>query len=79
MIDLSLDKCLVGDKVYVLKIDSLFDIKRRLLDIGLSYGAEVLVLYDSICGGIRAYKIRNTLIGIRDIDAKNIIVRRGYE
>ncbi len=79
MIDLSLDKCLVGDKVYVLKIDSLFDIKRRLLDIGLSYGTEVLVLYDSICGGIRAYKIRDTLIGIRDIDAKNIIVRRGYE
>ena len=79
MIDLSLDKCLVGDKVYVLKIDSLFDIKRRLLDIGLSYGTEVLVLYDSICGGIRAYKIRDTLIGIRDIDAKSIIVRRGYE
>ena len=79
MIDLSLDKCLVGDKVYVLKIDSLFDIKRRLLDIGLSYGTEVLVLYDSICGGIRAYKIRDTLIGIRDIDAKNIIVRRVYE
>jgi Fe2+ transport system protein FeoA len=79
VIDLSLDKCLVGDKVYVLKIDSLFDIKRRLLDIGLSYGTEVLVLYDSICGGIRAYKIRDTLIGIRDIDAKNIIVRRVYE
>ena len=79
MIDLSLDKCLVGDKVYVLKIDSLFDIKRRLLDIGLSYGTEVLVLYDSICGGIRAYKIRGTLIGIRDSDAKNIIVRREYE
>ena len=76
MIDLSLDKCLVGDKVYVERVESLFDIKRRLLDIGLSYGAEVVVLYDSICGGIRAYKIRNTLMGIRDIDAKNIIVRR---
>ena len=79
MIDLSLDKCRVGDRVFVEKIESLFDIKRRLLDLGLSYGTEILVLYESICGGIRGYKIRNTLIGIRDSDAKNIIVRRRYE
>lgn len=76
---LSLDKCEIGEKVFVEKIDSFSDIKRRFLDIGLSNNTEVVPLYKSICGGIRAYLIRNTLIGIRDKDAKSIIVRRNYE
>ena len=40
---------------------------------------EVSVLYKSICGGIKAYLIRNSLIGIRDSDASNIVVRYDYE
>lgn len=79
MKDLSLKDCLLDEKVYVERIDSSGDIKRRFLDIGLSYDTEVIPLYKSICGGIRAYLIRNTIIGIRDIDASNIIVRRKDE
>ena len=76
---MKLSECLVGDKVYVEKIESCGDIKRRFLDIGLSCETEVIVLYKSICGGIKAYLIRNSLIGIRDSDASNIIVRYDYE
>lgn len=76
---LSLNDCLVGDKVYVEKIMPCGDIKRRFLDIGLSRDTEVAILYKSICGGIRAYLIRNSLIGIRDCDAEKIIVRRRDE
>lgn len=76
---MKLSECRVGDRVYVDRIDSCGDIKRRFLDIGLSYGTEVSVLYKSICGGIKAYLIRNSLIGIRDSDASNIVVRYDYE
>lgn len=79
MKNLSLCDCLINEKVVVEKVNSDDDIKRRFLDIGLSYGTEVVPLYKSICGGIRAYLIRNTIIGIRDLDASNIMVRREDE
>ena len=79
MKSLSLCDCLLHEKVFVERIESLGDIKRRFLDIGLSRDTEVIPLFNSVCGGIRAYKIRNTIICIRDRDANNIIVRRRYE
>lgn len=73
--DLSLDKVSLNEEVFVSYIkDS--DIKRRFLDIGLSNNILVKPIFDSICGNIRAYKIRNSLIGIRDCDASLVIVRR---
>jgi len=72
----SLSDCVLGEDVYVLKLNSNDEIKRRFLDIGLSKNTKVVPLFDSICGGIRAYKIRNSLIAIRNKDADNIIVRR---
>lgn len=76
---LNLSDCFLNEKVYVVRIDSLGEIKRRFLDIGLSKNTEVVPMFNSICGGIRAYKIRNSLIGIRDSDAECIIVRRSNE
>jgi len=78
MKNLALSDCFFNEKVYVEKIEVTGDIKRRFLDIGLSRDTVVVPLYNSICGGIRAYLIRNTIIGIRDKDASSIIVRRGY-
>lgn len=79
MNELSLSNCLLNEIVYVKEIKNLDDIKRRFLDIGLSQGTEVIPLYNSICGGIRAYNIRNSIIGIRDNDASGIIVGRKDE
>lgn len=76
--DLSLDKVLLNEEVYVSYIkDS--DIKRRFLDIGLSNNTLVKPILNSICGNIRAYKIRNSLMAIRDCDAATIMVRRYHE
>lgn len=70
----SLCDCLIGERVCVLSMDLDNEIKRRFLDIGLSKNTEVIPLFDSISGGIRAYKIRNSLIAIRDSDARGIMV-----
>jgi len=75
---LSLDKALLNEEVIVKDIKDV-EIKRRFLDIGLSKNTLVKPMFNSICGNIRAYKIRNALIGIRDCDAKNVLVRRKDE
>ena len=79
MKEISLDESIIGDILIVKKILTNASIKRRFLDIGLSKNTKVIPMFNSICGGIRAYKIRNSLIGIRDSDAKEIIVRRSNE
>ena len=76
MNNISLKDILIGENVYVSKIDTDSDIKRRLLDIGLSKNTKVVPLFNSVSGGIRAYEIRDSIIAIRDSDAKNILVRR---
>ena len=73
---LSLKDILINEDAYVTKITTDNDIKRRLLDIGLSKNTKVTPLFNSVSGGIRAYKIRNSIIAIRDNDAKMILVRR---
>ena len=75
----SLSDGLIGEKVYVLRMDLDNEIKRRFLDVGLSKNTEIIPLFDSISGGIRAYQIRNSLIAIRDNDAKGIIVSDFHE
>lgn len=72
----SLRDASINQEVYVSKIIGKNDIKRRFLDIGLSNNTKVTPILESISGGIRAYQIRNSLIAIRDIDAKDILVRR---
>lgn len=75
----SLKDVLLNEEVYVEKVISDGAMKRRFLDIGLSKDTLVVPCFKSISGGIRAYLIRNSLIGIRDNDAKDILVRRKDE
>jgi len=76
MKEMLLSDALLNQDVEVMRIVTNDDIKRRLLDIGLSKGTEVMPLLESVSGGIRAYLIRNSLIAIREEDAKKIMVRR---
>ncbi len=64
----------VGDIVKVKKVTSTGDIKRRLLDIGLTPGTKIENAFKNPFGDIAAYEIRGALIAIRDIDSRNILV-----
>lgn len=49
-------------------------IKRRLYDMGIISGAKIKLLYISPSKRIKAYLIRDTIISIRNKDAKMIEV-----
>lgn len=49
-------------------------IKRRLYDMGIINGAKIKILYISPSNKIKAYLIRDTIISIRNKDAKMIEV-----
>ena len=49
-------------------------IKRRLFDIGLIPGTKVKCLFTSPFNDPKAYSIRNTVIAIREEEAKEILI-----
>lgn len=49
-------------------------IKRRLYDIGIIAGTKIKLLYISPSKKIKAYLIKDSIISIRNNDAKNIEV-----
>lgn len=65
-----------GEKGFVLRVEAEMGLKRRLRDIGFINGAEVMLLHSSPSGDPRAYKIKGAVIALRNIDAKNIIIRK---
>lgn len=54
------------------KIECGEGIKRRLLDMGLVKGTEIMPILISPSGDPRAFLVRGTIIAIREEDAKNI-------
>ena len=50
--------------------------RRRLLDLGMTHGALVSVELSSAFGGPRAYRIRGTLVALRDDQASKVKVRK---
>ena len=66
----------IGEKGVVLRVDSEKCLKQRLRDIGFIKGTEVLLLHRSPSGDPRAYKLKNTVIALRNTDAKNIIISK---
>lgn len=70
---MTLDELKVGNKARIINIkDS--SIKRRLLDIGLIEGSIITSYLESPFKDPIAYKIKNAIIAIRKINAKNIEV-----
>lgn len=63
------------DKKFIIKeinIDG--NLKNRLLDLGFIKGNEITCIYESPSKNPRAYKILNSVIALRNEDAKNILV-----
>ena len=46
----------------------------RFLDLGFFRGSRVLPLYTCAGGGTRVYRVKDTLIALRDRDAEKILV-----
>ena len=70
----SLDKLSINKMVKVITISDNSTIKRRLLDIGIIPGIELKKVLVSPFKGISAYQVVDSLIAIRDSDAKYIEV-----
>ncbi len=69
--DINLKEC-----AEVIEIDKNCPLRRRLFDIGLTPGAQVLLLGKSPLGDPAAYLIRGAVYAIRRADAKYIKVKR---
>ena len=60
-------------KIY--KIECNEEIKRRLLDMGLVKGTNIVPILVSPSGDPRAFLVRGTIIAIRKDDAKHIKIK----
>ena len=69
----TLDKLKIGKKARIVSINN-SNIKRRLLDIGLIENSIVKAYLISPFKDPIAYKIKNAIIAIRNIDSKEIEV-----
>ena len=69
----------IGEKVKILELQFKGAYRRRLLDLGLIPGTEVIAIMKSPLGNPIAYEIRGSLIALRLEDASKIIVKRENE
>lgn len=51
----------------------------RLFDLGFFRGSRVLPLYECAGGGTRVYRVKDTLIALRNRDAACILVEEAEE
>ena len=72
---ISLDLLKIGDSANVVKINSIDDIKRRLLDMGITENSVIKCILESPFKDPRAYLVKGATIAIRNCDAKDITVR----
>lgn len=64
----------IGDSAIIKKVIANGNIKRRLLDIGLTPGTKIECVLENPGKNLIAYMIRGSLIAIRDEDIENILI-----
>lgn len=74
---ITLSELETGEKAVVSGLLTHGAMRRRLLDIGLTEGAEVECIGRSPAGDPTAYLIRGAVIAIRSEDAREIVITRG--
>ena len=72
----SLSRLAPGERATVCRLMSHGAMRRRMLDIGLTEGAQVECLGSSPMGDPRAYLIRGAVIALRSTDAADVLVTR---
>ena len=69
---MTLDKVKLGKEVIIQEIHCSGETKRRMLDLGMIKGTKIKPLLKSPLGDPTAYKVRGTLMAIRQEEAKQI-------
>lgn len=69
-----LNELRVGGCGRVLGFDAGCAMRRRLLDLGFTEGARAECLFDSPQGDPRAYRVRGTVIALRNRDARGVLI-----
>ncbi|MBQ7384935.1 MAG: ferrous iron transport protein A [Ruminococcus sp.] len=64
----------LGEKAFVNTVDPSCAFAQRLIEMGFSNGTEVEVVIRGISKHLKAYKIKNTVVAIRDELAEKINV-----
>ena len=72
----SLDKININENCVIEQILLDDNIKKRIYDLGMIENTILIPLYKSPFNDPTAYLVRNTVIAIRNNDAKKIFVRR---
>jgi ferrous iron transport protein A len=76
---ISLSRIAVGDTGVVACVTTPEPMRRRLMDMGFTRGAQVRSLYRAAGGDPTAYAIRGAVVALRARDARGIRVKRGGE
>ncbi len=71
---LPLSNVRVGQRAAVANLEASGPMRRRLMDLGLTAGAQVECLHRSPWGDPAAYAIRGAVIALRDCDSAKISV-----
>ena len=71
---ITLNNLKVGKMARLIKINNVGSIRRRLLDLGFIPGTIIKAELDNPFKDPIAYRIRNTIIAIRNSDSKDILV-----
>lgn len=72
---ITLDNLKIGSSAQVIKLNNRADMKRRLMDIGLTPRTFVKCVLKSPLGDPKAYLIRGAVIAIRNDDSKDVYVK----
>ncbi len=76
---ITLDLVPFGNKAQVRSIRAEGAMRRRLMDLGFTPGAETTPILSAAAGDPRAYSIRGTVIALRNATAKEITVFPAWE
>ena len=64
-----------GERGVVRGLSARGGMRRRLMDLGFTPGARVEPVFSAPGRGMRAYRIRGTLVALREADAKTVLLR----
>ena len=73
---ISLNELKINEEGIIKSVDTDKNIKRRLMDIGFVKGEKVKLILKNFGDNMRAYKIINTIMGLRLKDTKNILIEK---